>query len=141
MEVDEVIGSTSSGSGDHAPQLPALVDLTLDLSARCSALLASLGVDPLTSSRHLPIGIPTVVVDYALSRAVKSTSELLDALSLLVAIDGVSDQVVRTFDPLLLDLCARWLEAGHQSEEQAEQRFCVLASLASLRPDLWRSVR
>jgi hypothetical protein len=90
----------------------------------------------------LPVDLPQVVVDYAFkSSSTSSASELVEALSKLVAEDGLAVPVFRAFRPILLDFLARWLEDAQPAGiEVLESRLVSLASLASLRPDLWRYV-
>lgn len=137
MELDEAVGSSSAQATRELGLGEVVTGLSVDLPSRCAALLSNLGIDPVNPATKSPIIVPSVVIDYALYRATQSPSDLLDALSLLVAIDGISDQVIQVFEPILLDLCARWLGLGTVMDEEWEQRLILMASLASLRPDLW----
>lgn len=137
MEIDvptETDRRTASGQSGESI-------ISIDLQQRCAALLSQLDIEPTNPPQASgSIAIPAVVYDYAISRAEQSPSELLDALSLLTAVDGPSDVVVRTFEPVLLDICARWMDGGLPNPQSQEAYLCALASIALLRPDLWRYV-
>lgn len=114
--------------------------LSIDLRARTNHLLQQAGFEcrPISPS----IDIPNVIWDVAFPNCTRSTTlvpRLLDALSSLLASPGYSDLVLISFNEILLDLLARWLERtdGIQLEEW-ERRLGVVASLAEIRPDLWR---
>jgi midasin len=115
--------------------------LALDLSKRCSLFLQDLGVAS-SSKPRLPTTVAQVIFDYALNfDEGLSAATLLQTLSGLLSIDGMSGAVIRSFGPILPDLLARWLEdTGTLSAEIWESRLQAVASLAALRPDLWRYV-
>lgn len=115
--------------------------LALDLSKRCSLLLQDLGIAS-GSKPRLPIDVAQVIFDYAFNlNDGLSAAALLEALSGLLAVEGVSGSVIRSFGPILPDLLARWLENTETlSAETWEARLVTVSSLAALRPDLWRYV-
>jgi midasin len=140
MEVDTIINT-----GDIVAESTSVVarsPLALDLSKRCSILLENFGITSHDRTLRLPFDLPQVVVDYAFkSSSSGSASELLEALSKLVAEDGMAVPVFQAFGPIVLDLLARWLEDAQPAGiDVLESRLVSLASLASPRPDLWRYV-
>lgn len=106
--------------------------LHLDVQHQAKLLLTDLHT-PAHSSATIT---PNIIFETANSDQPVS-SELLDALSLLAALDGVSQHVFIRFEPIALDLLARWLDPQIITEEQWELRLSSVAALASLRPDLW----
>ncbi|KAL4081238.1 P-loop containing nucleoside triphosphate hydrolase protein [Scleroderma citrinum] len=54
-----------------------------------------------------------------------STREILDALSRMLARPAMTCTIADVFRPLLIDLCARWMN----DEEDMEERFCALCLL------------
>ena len=115
--------------------------LALDLNERCSLLLQDLGVAS-SSKPRLPVDVAQVVFDYAFNTDNElNTAALLESLSGLMAVDGLSSIIIAAFGPILPDLLARWLEnTGSLSAEEWEARLVAVAGLAALRPDLWRYV-
>ena len=137
MEVDTIPIEEVSESSPRVDTHP----LVLDLNKRCSLLLQDLGVAS-SSKPRLPIDVAQVIFEYAFIPDEKlSAAALLESLSDLLAIDGISNSVISAFGPILPDLLARWLEnADGLSAEDWEARLVTVAGLAALRPDLWRYV-
>lgn len=137
MEVDTVPIEEVSESSPRVDIHP----LALDLNKRCSLLLQDLGVAS-SSKPRLPIDVAQVIFDYAFDPNDKlSTAALLESLSSLLAVDGISNTVISAFGPILPDLLARWFErADSLSAEDWEARLVAVAGLAALRPDLWTYV-
>jgi hypothetical protein len=137
MEVDTVRIEEVSESSPRVDIHP----LALDLNKRCSLLLQDLGVAS-SSKPRLPINVAQVIFDYAFNPNDKlSAATLLESLSGLLAVDGISNTVITAFGPNLPDLLARWLEnPGSLSAEDWEAKLVAVAGLAALRPDLWRYV-
>jgi midasin len=137
MEVDTVPIEEVSESSPRVDTHP----LALDLNKRCTLLLQDLGVAS-SSKPRLPINVAQVVFDYAFNPNGKlSVAALLESLSGMMAVDGLSNTVISAFGPILPDLLARWLEnADSLSAEDWESRLVTIAGLAALRPDLWTYV-
>jgi midasin len=137
MEVDTVPIEEVSESSPRVDTHP----LALDLNKRCTLLLQDLGVAS-SSKPRLPINVAQVVFDYAFNPNDKlSVAALLESLSGMMAVDGLSNTVISAFGPILPDLLARWLEnADSLSAEDWESRLVTIAGLAALRPDLWTYV-
>lgn len=97
--------------------------------------------DPLTINLHgqtrkflakLPATSP-----YAASLLnASSRAELLEILSHLLAVPGLTLSVATTFRPILLDLCARWLH----DEDNAEDRLGALCLLIEVHEELYPCV-
>ena len=137
MEVDTIPIEELSESSPRVDTHP----LVLDLNKRCSLLLQDLGVAS-SSKPRLPIDVAQVIFDYAFNPDEKlSATALLESLSSLMGVDGISNSVISAFGPILPDLLARWLEnADGSSAEDWEARLATVAGLAALRPDLSRYV-
>jgi midasin len=60
-------------------------------------------------------------------------STLLSTLSTLLAEPSLTNAISEAFQPLLVDLCARWL----QDEEDAERRFIALCLLIQPHEELF----
>ena len=138
MEVEHKLASISGSDG---VQNGISTDLSIDFQSRCSALLQALGTDtnqPLHSSSAKIPDLLHHAVQEGTSLDSASISQLLNALSLLVYAEGISEHVVRTFESILLDLCARWLDSGELPASVWEQRLYALASISLLRPDMWK---
>ncbi|WWC86817.1 uncharacterized protein L201_001696 [Kwoniella dendrophila CBS 6074] len=110
--------------------------LNLDLKQQLILLLSDLGYTPSSTS---PVSVPRIIFDYAISTdEPSSASELLDALSLLCAYEGYSTIVIARFQPILIDLLARWLNnAAFSDVDLLERRLSVLTSLCDAHPELW----
>ena len=106
--------------------------LHLDVHHQAQLLLADLQTSAFSSANPIPRIFFETLNDH-----MPVSSELLDGLSLLAALDGVSQHVFLRFEPIALDLLARWLEPEAVTEEQWVSRLSSAASLAALRPDLW----
>ncbi|WVQ69350.1 uncharacterized protein L199_007567 [Kwoniella botswanensis] len=135
MEVD--IASSLDDQIVSGPSSPAHISpLHLDLRRQTTLLLDDLGYSP---SSPAPVSVPRIVFDYAFNASSScSTTELLDALSLICAFEGVSAFVISRFQPVLIDLLARWLEDSAFSDiELLEKRLTTLTSLADVYPELW----
>ncbi|KAI0087051.1 hypothetical protein BDY19DRAFT_324469 [Irpex rosettiformis] len=63
----------------------------------------------------------------------RSRPGLLKELSRLLSAPGLSETVARLFKPLLLDLCARWLE----EETELEAKFEASALLLEIHPEIF----
>ncbi len=74
-------------------------------------------------SEELPQGRPPYL---SLLQNASSRPELLKQLSRLLATPGLSIHVAKLFKPLLLDLCARWLEEETELEEKLEASALLL---------------
>jgi midasin len=137
MEVDTVPIEEVSESSPRVDIHP----LALDLNKRCSLLLQDLGVAS-SSKPRLPTDVAQVIFGYAFNSNEKlSAATLLESLSGLMGVDGISSIVISAFGPILPDLLARWLEnADSLSAEDWESRLVTIAGLAALRPDLWTYV-
>jgi len=137
MEVDTIPIEEVSESSPRVDTHP----LVLDLNKRCSLLLQDLGVAS-SSKPRLPIDVAQVIFDYAFNPDEKlSATALLESLSSLMGVDGISNSVISAFGPILPDLLARWLENTDSfSAEAWEARSAAAAGLAAFRPDLWRYV-
>ncbi|KAI0916947.1 hypothetical protein AcW2_007206 [Taiwanofungus camphoratus] len=61
-------------------------------------------------------------------KKVSTRSELLETLSRLLAVPGLTNAVATAFRPLLLDLCARWLHTDEYRDERLEA-FCLLLEI------------
>ena len=137
----EVEHTPASVSGSDGAQNGISTDLSIDFKSRCSALLSALGTDTNQPSHSSSAKIPDLIHHAAqagTSLDSASIAELLNALSSLVSAEGISEHVVRTFEPILLDLCARWLNSGDLPASIWEQRLSALASISLLRPDMWK---
>ena len=66
-------------------------------------------------------------------RNARSHSELLQLLSILLAIPAYTATIASLFRPLLFDLCARWLHDGQQRKE----KFEALCFLIEVHPELF----
>lgn len=73
-------------------------------------------------SEELPQGSPYL----SLLQNASSRPELLKQLSRLLATPGLSIHVAKFFKPLLVDLCARWLEEETELEEKLEASALLL---------------
>jgi midasin len=137
MEVDTVPVEEVSESSPRVDTHP----LALDLYKRCSLLLQDLGVAS-GSKPRLPTDVAQVIFNYASNPNDKlSAGTLLESLSGLMGVDGISNSVISAFGPILPDLLARWLEnTDSLSAEDWEARLVAVAGLAALRPDLWTYV-
>jgi len=58
-----------------------------------------------------------------------SVGEVLEALSRCLGTPHLVRSIVKFFRPLLVDLCARWLEYEEEEEEAKELKLAVLAYL------------
>ncbi|WWD07578.1 hypothetical protein V865_005679 [Kwoniella europaea PYCC6329] len=135
MEVD--VASHLDNQIVSGPSSPAHISpLHLDLRRQTTLLLNDLGYTP---SSPAPVSVPRIVFEYAFNASSSfSTTELLDALSLICAFEGVSAFVISRFQPILIDLLARWLEDSAFSDiELLEKRLTTLTSLADLYPEFW----
>ena len=66
-------------------------------------------------------------------RNASSRSALLNCLSRLLAVPGLTGVVSNIFRPILLDLCARWLE----EDTNLEEKFEASALLLELHPEIF----
>ncbi|KAI6030422.1 midasin [Pisolithus orientalis] len=112
------MASESSDKVFHDP-------LTINLPKQTRALVAFLSTQ---SSGH---SSPTE--DPFLSSL--STLELLGVLSRCLAEPSLTSVVAQLFRPLLIDLCARWLE--RDSEEEEEKRFVAMCLLIENHEELF----
>lgn len=123
-------------SGSDGVQNGVSVGLSIDLQSRCSAFLSDLGLDPSQPSGSTLV--PTIIHDHASHKSNASDSVLFDALSSLLPSEAAMEHVARNFEPILLDLCARWLDSGELAAKEWERRLSALASISLLRPDIWK---
>ncbi|WVQ83143.1 hypothetical protein IAT38_005281 [Cryptococcus sp. DSM 104549] len=134
MEMD-IPSTPSPETTIETPLTPS--PLHLDLRHQAALFLSDLGLSQFTDSP--PITIPRIIFDYATGREVQgATSQLLGALSSLAADEGVSGFVLARFQPVILDLLARWLEdAAFTDQVVLEKRLLVLSSVTETNPELW----
>ncbi|WVQ75947.1 hypothetical protein IAR50_005582 [Cryptococcus sp. DSM 104548] len=105
--------------------------LALDLGYQVRLFLGD--VNQLNSTTG---ALPQAIYDYA--RGSGSTQQLLSALSTIAAHEGLFELVVARFEPVLLDVLARWLEPSAFTDiELLEKRLSVLSMLGETRPHLW----
>jgi midasin len=141
MEVDNDTSSNAAISAVPPEAESSRSPLALNLSQRCSILLEDLGVTAGERTASLPIDIAQIILDYTnRTSPLDHEPELLDALSTLASVEGVSSSVYHAFAPILLDLFARWLDDKSADIKVMEARLVALASVAALRPDLWTYV-
>ncbi|KAK8847475.1 hypothetical protein IAR55_005333 [Kwoniella newhampshirensis] len=136
-QITEPETSTSVASQAAATIAADSFPLHLDLRHQLNLLLGDIGLT--SASPSPPVSVPRIIFDYATSDGTSaSTSQLLDALSLLAAYEGVSNYVLSRFRPILIDLLARWLDdAAFADQALTERRLDVLASISELHPELW----
>jgi hypothetical protein len=141
MEIDSVAHDEVKQTEVLDLPLGTVDPLAIDLQLRCSIFLKDLGVTSTTNTR-LPVDIAQVILDYAFAPdTARSPAALLETLSELLAIDGLTKNVVHAFGPILLDLLARWMDiTGSIISGLWEARLSTVAYLAALRPDLWTYV-
>ncbi|WWC68040.1 uncharacterized protein I206_101959 [Kwoniella pini CBS 10737] len=110
--------------------------LSLDIRHQLTLLLGDLGCTPTTPS---PVTIPRIIFEYTSNIDSSSpVSELLDALSFILAFEGLSEFVISRFQPILIDLLARWVQDPAPTDfSLLERRLSVLTSVADVYPDLW----
>ncbi|KZT09211.1 midasin [Laetiporus sulphureus 93-53] len=89
--------------------------------------------DPLTmnlqrQTRLLLSQFPADSPHSAAIQNVSTNSELLNVLSHLLLTPGLTELVATAFRPLLVDLCARWLQ-NDQNEDDKFEAFCFLLEL------------
>lgn len=141
MEVDNDTSSNTALSAVLPKTESDPSPLALNLGQRCSILLEDLGVTAGEQTASLPIDIAQIILDYTNQTSpLDHEPELLDALSTLASVEGVSSSVYHAFAPILLDLFARWLDDKSADINVMEARLIALASVAALRPDLWTYV-
>ena len=63
----------------------------------------------------------------------RSHTELFDALSRWLATPALTWRIATTFRPILVDLCARWLQSAQPIEEQ----FIALCFLVEIHEELF----
>lgn len=140
MEIDNVEAeagpSTPTSSTSQYPS-----PLSFNLAAACRSLCEDCGATDATQA--LSLGLNSIVINAAFDVDPRSTSvaQLSNDLSQLLSQSSTAPLVIRHFGPVLLHLLAPWLDTPASiSLDLWEQRLPVVASLASLRPDLWRLV-
>ena len=101
-----------------APASPLHDPLLLNLSRQTTALLSS---------------IPKSSVDYGSIVSSSSTSQLLSALSSALANPCLTKIVAKLFRPLLVDLCARWIDDA----ENSEHHLVALSYLVEVHEELY----
>lgn len=92
--------------------------LVLDLSRQTTALLSS---------------IPRSSVDYDSIVNSSTASQLLSALSCALANPCLTKIVAKLFRPLLMDLCARWID----DVENSERHLVALAYLVEVHEEIY----
>lgn len=120
--------------------------INLDLRQQAVQLLAQLGYTPDTpfaTSSSLTAEASSaleLIYNYAFRQASFEASSVINAISTVSAAQGIFELVMRSFQPIMLDILARWLEPSSSAlpQEIKESRLAIMASLASVRPDLWR---
>jgi midasin len=141
MEVDNDTSSNAAISAVPSEAELSRSPLALNLGQRCSILLEDLGVTAGEQTASLPIDVAQFILDYTNQTSpLDHEPELLDALSMLASVEGVSASVYHAFGPILLDLFARWSDDKTADINVLEARLVALTSVAALRPDLWTYV-
>lgn len=114
--------------------------LYIDLWSQVNKLLGDLNLS--STSSHSPVSIPDIFFSYSASnRASVSIKELLQALSSLASYPGVFNHVQLRFQPILMDLLARWIEESETLDyDLLERRLSILSLLVESDPELWRCV-
>lgn len=80
-----------------------------------------------------------VLNQYAAFEDAADLGRVLDAFSLLTALNGVAEHVAARLRPIALELFARSMQqAASWDVEQWEERLSILAGLAGWMPELWR---
>ncbi|KIO05359.1 hypothetical protein M404DRAFT_999966 [Pisolithus tinctorius Marx 270] len=120
------MASESSDKVFHDP-------LTINLPKQTRALVAFLSTQ--SSGHSSPTEDPFLSSLSTLSAAVTTARELLGVLSRCLAEPSLTSVVAQLFRPLLIDLCARWLE--RDSEEEEEKRFVAMCLLIENHEELF----
>ncbi|WWC59552.1 uncharacterized protein I303_102108 [Kwoniella dejecticola CBS 10117] len=136
MDVEGIPSAITPASASAGPSHQIQSPLNLDLRHQINLLLTDLGC---ASSSASPISIPRIIFDYTLDHEPKSsTSDVLDALSLILAFEGISEFVISRFQPILCDLLARWVsDTANTDFDVMVRRLSVMSSIADIYPDLW----
>lgn len=103
--------------------------LTINLAKQTRALVAFLTAQSAGSSSPLISALSSSLP------SVTTTKELLGVLSRCLAEPSLTNIVADLFRPLLVDLCARWLERG--SNEEEEKRFVAMCLLIENHEELF----
>lgn len=83
--------------------------------------------------------LDVLIADAAFEEAA-GLGRVLDAFSLLIALDGVADHVAARLRPIALELLSRSMQSSNINTwgiEQWEERLSTLAGLAGWMPELW----
>jgi hypothetical protein len=115
--------------------------LTFDLAAASLRLFTDIGIVDLEQAKRS--GLPESLVQAAFSDdpSIVQPDQLLPAISHLASQSGMQDLITRHFGPIMLQIIAPWLqELNTLAAEVWESRLYFVASLAAVRPDMWRYV-
>lgn len=134
MEVDTQVNPPKEVATD-APR-----PLYIDLWSQVDKFLGDLNLS--STSSHSPISIPDIFFSCSASnQASVSIKQLLQALSSLASYPGVFNHVQLRFQPILMDLLARWIEESESLDyDLLERRLSILSLLVEINPEFWRYV-
>lgn len=129
-------------AGPSTPILPAKSTpspFSFNLAAASARFCADIGCTDATAARRA--ALPDVIINAAYDERPDAidSADLLSVLSQLVSQPGLTEPIATHFRPVMLPILAHWLETGSTLPvEEWEKRLGVVASMAPLRPDLWR---
>ncbi|EAL18568.1 hypothetical protein CNBJ2090 [Cryptococcus deneoformans B-3501A] len=134
MEVDTQVNPPKEVATD-APR-----PLYIDLWSQVDKFLGDLNLS--STSSHSPISIPDIFFSCSASnQASVSIKQLLQALSSLASYPGVFNHVQLRFQPILMDLLARWIEESESLDyDLLERRLSILSLLVEINPEFWSLV-
>lgn len=69
---------------------------------------------------------PNFIFPDALASEDAKTNDKLDTLARLLAFPALTEEISTRFRPLLMDLCARWLELDDLEEHRVFEAFALL---------------
>ena len=113
--------------------------LTFDLAAASCRLCIDIGISTLEEASRC--GIPDALAQAAFAEDPSDVQldQLLPALTHFASQSGTQDLIPRHFAPVLLQILSPWLEdASGCSVEVWETKLALAASLAAIRPEMWR---
>lgn len=117
-----------------------------DFKRQIAAFLEEIGVQ---SAGDRPEYIPQEAFDLAFDGALAtettmtlSAGRVLEGLSRILGIPGLTELFIKHFRPILLDLIARWVlsTSSHATSEEWERKLFVVAELAQHAPEAWSYV-
>lgn len=116
-----------------------------DFKRQIAAFLEEIGVQ---SAGDRPEYIPQDAFDLAFDGAFKtettlSAGSVLEGLSRILGIPGLTELFIKHFRPILLDLIARWVQSSSSqtTSEEWERKLFVVAELAQHVPEAWSYVQ